>query len=144
VRQARGDPSRQAAGVSPRYRQSSWALLSLVDDANLREHIERELAGEEARVLNERADTLEAAMLKALRDAFAVSLQAPIKDIAERFNRDVEPELGQAMSNKWVSGFIRRKFGIGSVRVGGNYVVPPSARAKVLTLAARFGVHDAA
>jgi hypothetical protein len=105
------DPSRAAHGVAPRYRQTSLALLSLVDDAELRDLIGRELAGEEARVLQERADTLEAAMLTAVLDAFAdlTKPHAAIDDIAEKFNSGAAAELGRPMSNKWVGGFIRRR-----------------------------------
>lgn len=138
------DPSRQASGVSSRYRQSSWALLSLVDDPDLRDQIARELAAEEARVLNERADSFEAAMLRAVLDALAAGPQASIKDIADRFNAIRASDLGTPVSNKWVSGFIRRKFGITPVRIGGNYVVPISERTRALVYASRFGVAEAA
>jgi len=40
------DPSRAARGVAPRYRHTSLALLSLVDDAELWDLIGRELADE--------------------------------------------------------------------------------------------------
>ena len=105
------DPSRAAHGVAPRYRQTSLALLSLVDDGELRDLIGRELAGEEARVLQERADTLEAAMLSAIIETFenAGGSHATIKDIAARFNAAAGNELAHEMSNKWVGGFIRTK-----------------------------------
>ncbi len=140
------DPSRQAQGIVPRYRQSSWALLSLVDEADLRVKIARELAGEEARVMSERADSLEAAMLGALIDTFATSpnAEAPIKEIAARFNAAAAEDLGRPMSNKWVASFVRRQLTLPTLRVGGVYVVPASERAKVAALAARYGVAEAA
>ena len=136
---------RQATGVSPRYRQSSWALLSLVDDADLREAIVQELAGEEARVLHERADTLEAAMLQALTDAFAQSdkMNATLKDIAERFNAQAAEELGRNVSNKWVGGFLRRRFNLTTVKSNGVHAVPRAQLAKVKLLAERYGVSAA-
>ena len=140
------DPSRQAYGIAPRYRQSSWALLSLVDDGDLRDQIARELAGEEARVLNERADSLEAAMLAALQDTFAASptAQAPIKELAIRFNASAAEDLGRAMSNKWVASYVRKQFGVATIRAGGVYVIPPSERDRVQALAVRYGLSDAA
>jgi hypothetical protein len=135
------DPSRQANALAPRYRQSSWALLSLVDDPHLRDRIARELAGEEARVMNERADSFEAAMLSAVSDTFATSPngQAPVKQIAARFNAATGDDLGRAMSNRWVAGFLRR-LGLQTIRTHGVYVVPPCEQAKLQPLAARFGV----
>lgn len=136
------DPSRMAAGVAPRYRQSSLALLSLVDDAALRDRIAAELAGEEARVLQERADTLEAAMLTAIAEAFvgASAPHASISDIAMRFNAGAAEELGRPMSNKWVGGFIRRRLRLATMKTGGVYVVPSGEQAKMRALAVRFGV----
>jgi len=140
------DPTRQAQGMAARYRQSSWALLSLVDDPDLRDQIARELAGEEVRVLNERADSFEAAMLGAVLETFAVSptAQAPIKDIAERFNAASADDLGRSMSNKWVAGVVRRQLGLKTLRQGGVYIVPPNELPKVRALASRYGVQEAA
>lgn len=140
------DPSRQAQEIAPRYRQSSWALLSLVDDPDLRDQIARELAGEEVRVMNERADSFEAAMLGAVLEAFAASptAQAPIKDIADCFNVASADDLGRPMSNKWVAGVVRRQLGLKTLRQGGVYIVPPSEVPKVRALALRYGLQEAA
>jgi len=139
-------PSRLVDGVSPRLQQGSLALLSLVDDAETRALIGRELAGLEARVMQERADTTEAAMLAALGAAFEVpdSPHATIKDIAERFNGAMEADLGRAMSPKWVGSFLRRRLRLATLKTGGIYVVPATERAKVAQLARRYGVGDAA
>lgn len=139
------DPSRQAVGVSARYRQSSWALLSLVDDPALRETMARELAGEEARVLQERADTLEAAMLSAILDTFSKSTapNAPLSEIAARFNAHAAAELGQDMSNKWVGSFVRRRLNLAPVKTGGTYAVSRAQMPKIERMAARYGVGDA-
>jgi hypothetical protein len=135
------DPSRAAAGVSARYRQSSLALLSLIDDADVRTAITRELAGEEARVLNERADTLEAAMLSAIEASFADASgpHAAVSDISVRFNDAEAANLGRPMSNKWVGGFIRTRLHLGTLKTGGVYVVPATERGKLAAMLARYG-----
>jgi hypothetical protein len=140
------DPSRAIDTIAPRYRQTSLALLSLVDDPDLRGRIGRELAGEEARVLQERADTLEAAMLTAILETFgqATAANASIRDIADRFNAIAADELGRAMTNKWVGGFVRHKLRLVTMRTGGVFVVPQAEKSKVDALAVRFGVRDAA
>lgn len=140
------DPSRVPEALAPRYRQSSLALLSLVDDPALREEIVRELAGEEARVLQERADTLEAAMLTALVQSFrsGVGPHAAIADVAERFNAAAAPDLGRPMTNKWVGNFIRKRLRLTTMKTGGVFVVPATERARVVALAERFGVREAA
>lgn len=136
------DPSRAAQGVASRYRQSSLALLSLIDDAEVRAAITHELAGEEARVLYERADSLEAAMLSAIASAFesAQGPHAAISDIADRFNRLSIEELGRAMTNKWVGGFVRTRLHLATLKTGGVYVVPATERGKLPILLARAGI----
>lgn len=140
------DPARAAEGVSPRYRQSSLALLSLVDDAALREEIVRELAGSEARVLQERADSHEAAILTAIIDAYRTpdGPHASVSDVTSFFNALTAAELGRPMSNKWVGSFIRKHLRLATQKTNGVYVVPATERARVLTLAERFGVKQAA
>ena len=140
------DPSRAAYGVAPRYRQTSLALLSLVDDPELRELIGRELAGEEARVLQERADTLEAAMLTAMTEAFAASAgpHATVDDIAARFNARAAEDLGRSMTNKWVGGFVRKRLRLVTMKTNGIFVVPRSELKRAEALAKRFGVGEAA
>ena len=140
------DPSRMARGVAPRYRQSSLALLSLVDDPSLRDQIARELAGEEARVLQERADTLEAAMLAALVETFATGRgpHAALSEIAERFNAVAADDLGKPMTNKWVGGFIRKRLRLSTFKTNGVYAVPASERSRAMALAERFGVRRTA
>jgi hypothetical protein len=135
------DPARAAVGVAPRYRQSSLALLSLVDDPTLRDQITRELAGEEARVMQERADTLEAAMLSAIMDAFAAppDPHASIMEITQRFN--ASGALNQSVSNKWVGTFVRRRLRLSAMKTGGVYVVPASERGRADVLAKRFGLN---
>ena len=140
------DPLRAAQGVAPRYRQTSLALLSLVDDPALRDQIGRELAGEEARVLQERADTLEAAMLGAVVEAFGASMapHASVDDIAARFNTKATEDLGRPMTNKWVGGFIRRRLRLATMKTNGVFVVPRSELKRAEALAYRFGVAEAA
>jgi hypothetical protein len=140
------DPSRAPRDVAPRYRQTSLALLSLVDDPAVRDQIGRELAGEEARVLHERAGTLEAAMLAAVMASFAdaAAPHAGVDDIATRFNEHAAAELGRPMTNKWVGSFIRRRLRLVTHKTGGVFVVPREELRRVEALAERYGMQRAA
>ena len=136
------DPSRLVAGLEPRLNQTALALLSIIDDVAVRDRIAQALAGEEARVLHERAATLEAAMLASLLDAFDVS-PAPhvtVSDAAQRFNQRACADLGKPMSNKWVGGFLRNRLRLATVKSGGVYVVPRTERTKIQVLAKRYGL----
>ena len=135
----RVDPDRIVPGIEPRLNQSALALLSLVDDPSLRARIGDELVGEAARVLQERAASVEATMLVAIREVFDASSQgdASVAEIASAFGR--QPG-GFATSNKWVGGVLRQRLRLKTVKSNGTYVVPRSERAKIDILCVRFGV----
>jgi hypothetical protein len=134
------DPSRLVSGVEPRRNQTALALLSIVDDPGVRERIAGELVGEEARVLNERASSVEATMLRALQAALeAGSDPVTIADATRRFNASQGDGEGP-VTNKWAGWFIRTKLRLRTQRLRGVYVVPRSETRAIITLAARFGV----
>lgn len=135
------DPSRLVVGVEPRRNQTALALLSLVDDPAVRERIAGELVGEEARVLNERASSLEATMLRALQGALEANPSEPVTvaDATRRFNGG-QAEGEGPVSNKWAGWFIRTKLRLRTERLRGVYVVPRSETRAINTLATRFGV----
>ncbi|HEV7227763.1 hypothetical protein [Brevundimonas sp.] len=135
------DPSRLVPGIEPRRNQTALALLSLVDDPATRELIAAELVGDEARVLHERASSLEATMLRAVRGALAdcPGASAQVSDIACRFNalldRDDTPR-----SARFVGSFLRTKLRIRTERSRGVYVVPRSEQKLIDALALRHGI----
>jgi hypothetical protein len=139
------DPSRLVAGIEPRLNQTALALLSLVDDASLRARIGDELVGEEARVLQERASSLDATMLVAVQEAFNASAAgtASVSSIAEAFNRRASADVGKPVSNKWVGVFLRQRLRLATMKSRGVYVLSLTERAKVEALAVRFGVAEA-
>jgi hypothetical protein len=136
------DPRRLVPGIEPRLNQTALALLSLVDDPTLRARIGDELVGEEARVLQERASSSDAAMLIAVQEAFNLSQtgDAAVAMITDIFNRRVGAEHAPPASNKRVGGILRQRLRLTTVKSHGVYVVPRTERQKVATLAVRFGV----
>jgi hypothetical protein len=140
--QVHADPSRIIEGVEPRLNQTALALLSIIDDAGLRDRVRDELVGEEARVLQERASSLEATMLCAIVDAFnqAEVPYVSVSEAAGRFNQKACADLGRPMTNKWVGSFIRNRLRLATIKTRGVYVIPQGERAKVIALARRHGV----
>jgi hypothetical protein len=140
------DPSHLPVGISPRRRQTSLALLSLIESETLRSGVTAELAGEDARALDDRAGTLEAVMLLAITQSFATceAPHATIRDVAERFNAAVSGDLGRPMSNRWIGQFVRHRLRLSTMKSGGVYVLPATEKPKVDALAVRFGVSEAA
>lgn len=135
-----GDPSRVPDSLSPRLRQVSLALLSLIDDADLRSRLCQVLAHEDESGRAERAATLEGTMVASILEALSASPHAAIANVTERFNEKASSELGQPMTNRWVGSFVRRRLRLATQKNGGVYVIPPTERARIDALAARYGV----
>jgi hypothetical protein len=116
--------------------------LSIIDDEAVRGRIGQALAGEEARVLQERATSLQAAMLAGLLEAFAMTDTAhvTVSDAAQRFNQRACSDLGKPMTNKWVGGFLRNRLRLTTMKTGGVYVLPRAELAKIEALAQRYGL----
>lgn len=138
----RPDPSRVPPTGSARLKQSSLALLSLMDDEDLRARVSEHLTGAEAGVIAERAETFEAAMIASITEAFATSTnaRATVSAVTEGFNTRVGEDLGKPMTNRWVGAFVRRRLRLATQKTGGVYVIPATERPKVAALATRFGV----
>ena len=128
--------------MEPRRNQTALALLSLIDDDHVQSLVRAELVGEEARVLQERASSFEAAMLAALLDAFAdASLaQVAVSDLTERFNRRIEDKAEPPKSNKWVGWCLRTRLRLATTKSRGVYVVSRAQQPKIEALAKRYGV----
>jgi len=130
------DPGRLVPGIAPRLNQTALALLSIVDDEHLRERIARELVGEEARVLTERASSAEATVLAGLvRAAASSSTHIALSSIADHM---VTREA--SLSPKSVGSILRTKLRLPTVKSHGVYVVPGTARPAITALAKRYGI----
>lgn len=140
------DADRAIVGVEPRINQTALPLLSLVDDPAVRERICTYLRHEQEHRRQDRAETMEAAMLSTLVDAFALATAAyvTVGDVAERFNRTACAELGKPMTNRWVGGFLRNRLRLSLMKSRGVFVIPQSEKPKIDALAKRFGITEEA
>jgi hypothetical protein len=136
------DAGRLIHGVEPRINQTALALLSLIEDAEVRQRIEAELIGVDAERRDERSSSYEAAMVAALEAAFSEGEgpNAAIAAVAARFNTLAGESLGATMTNRWVGAFVRNRLRLRTTKTQGVYVVPAEERARVAALAVRHGV----
>lgn len=133
------DATRLIEGAEPRLNQTALALLSLVDNEAARDRIKAVLLHEYEAVCADRSESLEAAMLVALVEAFEGTQASgvPVNEIAIRFNARVEADLGQPMTNKWVGSFLRTRLHLKTMKTSGVYAVPRTERRRIDALAVR-------
>jgi hypothetical protein len=136
------DRARLPAGLTPRAQQSALPLLSLVEDAALREEIAAALAEDHNALQPGDSEALERQMIIAVIAAYAQSLNgaASVDAIAKRFNDQAESQLGRPMPNRWVGGFLRTRFNLHPVKSHGVSVLAADGRIAARSIADRLGL----
>ncbi len=136
------DPSRVIAGVDARTNQMALSLLSLVDDPSERARIAAHLSGESTARTRAMLDTPEARVLAATVQAFSGTSgpYVSVAAIAACFNDAALTSGHPSMSNKWVGGVLRSRFGIPTAKSRGVYGISIAERARIAALADRLGL----
>jgi hypothetical protein len=136
------DPTRAVAGVAPRFNQAALALLSIVDDATVRDRIAAMLVVEDARVASERAQSPEAVVLRAMVDLADRTPGAALSigDITEAVSRNSSGNSQISVSAKSIGWVIRTKLRLPTVKSRGVFVIPALSRPAISALAARYGM----
>jgi hypothetical protein len=133
--EATPDPTRLIDGVSARTNQTALALLSLIDDAAIRDRVAARLA-DTAPISTAPRASLDALMLQAVAETFAAGsgAHAAVRDIADRFNARTIARFAAPMTNKWVGAYLRTRFSLATTKTRGLYVVPATERDRVEAL----------
>lgn len=135
------EPSRTVAGVEPRLNQTALALLSLIEDVEVRGRLGERLVREQARWRDDRAASLEGAALRVLLDLFADGApEATVSAVMAALNLRLAEDQGAPMSPKAVGALLRTRLRLRTVRMRGVYAVPRSELGAVQVLAQRSGV----
>lgn len=140
------DPTRTIENLSPRGNQMALPLLSLIDDAGLRERIAGDLVTGEARVVTKRAAAPEATMVRVLANMYRVARTAylPLSAVTSVYNEEAEGKGDSPISVKTAGWIVRAKLGVATTKTRGVYVIPQGERSKIASLAARYGAAHAA
>lgn len=135
------DASRALTSLSPRANQMALPLLSVVDDAGLRERIAGVLMAEEARAAATRAASPEAMMADAIVRSFEADKPfVPLARATAAYNDATRSQGGEPLSPKSAGWLVRGRLGLRTRKTGGIYVIPRSEQGKALEAAERLGV----
>jgi hypothetical protein len=128
--------------VEPRLNQTASSLLSLVDNIELREEMQRNFIEKYEITLSERGETAEARVLKAARAAFVAAAGANVSvgDVADRFNEEHQDDYGGPRTNRWVGYMLRTRLHLTTRKSDGVYVIPATEKPNIEALMARMGV----
>ena len=118
------------------------ALLSLIDDPELREFIGIHLAMGEARAAAKRATLPHIAMVGVLRRKFQASPTPYIglATVTECYNEEIAMRGERPLTPKAVGCLVRNRLGIETTKSRGVYVIEQSQRGKIEDFARRYGL----
>lgn len=136
------DASRLIDGISPRANQTALPLLSLIDDAQLRNDIAEHLVDVQARVTTKRAASSHVRVVGILHKMFQVAPTPylTLADVAAQFNDESAQRNEQPLTPKALGWLIRSKLGIETTKTRGVYVIRQGERSKIDFLALRYGI----
>jgi hypothetical protein len=136
------NPAALMADVEPRLNQSALALLSLVDDLELRTEMQQAFIADYETTRAERNETAEACVLKAVKAVFdaANGASARVAGVADHFNREHSAEFGGPRSNRWIGYILRTRLHLTTRKSDGVYVGPATEQPKIEALIARMGL----
>ena len=137
------DPSVEDRALEARTNQVLVPLLSIVEDAELRDELRRAAATAEADRLAERSSTPEAHLLSVLRDMLAEPERSvlPIREIVPRFIAEWGAEYRRPITHRWI-GTLLRRLTLAPFKSHGNYVLSVIEGERILHLCQRYGLAD--
>lgn len=138
------DDSLVDRSLSPRLNQVLVPLLSIIEDAELREDIRASVQSLDQSLYAERSQSTEAGILDMLHELCegesgqAVSIAA----VTEAFTKKFAGEYERPITNRFIGGIVRNKLRLMTYKSHGVYVLPLTEKPKIDELCIRYGVLD--
>lgn len=135
------DPSLNDPTLSPRLNQILLPLLSIVDDADVRERIKEAAHGVERELAVERASTSEAALLAALCELLGEGERdaIPVADITKRFVERSGSDFDRPITNRYVGYLLRKRLNIATYKTHGVYALRVPDKSTLDLLCTKYG-----
>lgn len=130
--------------LSPRLNQILIPLLSIIDDARLRDEIREAVQSFDQKLYAERASSPEAGVLEVLQELFSRGIRSgvAISEITTVFGGRFSGEYERPITGRFIGGILRKRLRLATYKSHGVYVVPISEKLKVDELCVRYGVTE--
>ncbi len=140
----RADESLVDPSLSPRLNQILVPLLSVIDDAELREDLRESVQSFDQDLYAERSASAEAGILEILAESLAEGSRAsiPVAELTAAFAGRFGQEYDRPITNRFIGGILRKRLRLSTYKSHGVYVVPATEREKVNQLCVRYGVTE--
>lgn len=127
--------------LEARMNQVFIPLLSVIDDASVREEVAEIARAMQAERLSERGMSPEAQLLEVLQRLRSAAPAKPVsvRDITQSFAEAYGTEYARPITNRWIGALLRR-LGLHTYKSHGFYLVPESDNERIDLLCERFGI----
>lgn len=128
--------------IEPRLNQIFVPLLSIIDDARVREELKELARRYQHDLVTERGMSTEAQVLDVINELLLLTDEPrlSIKQITEQFIERYGEEYERKVSNKWIGGILRKRLGLKPQRVHGTFVIPLEDLPRLNRLREKFGL----
>lgn len=130
--------------VEARLNQVFVPLLSIIDDAAVRENVMERMREQHQARQTERGESIEARVLTILRHLFtkASGVGVAVGEITSLFLTHYRNDTSRLMTPRWMGTIIRNRLGLRTHKSNGRFVVPVSEQPKLDRLYDRYGLGD--
>ena len=138
------DDSLVDRSLSPRLNQVLVPLLSIIEDAELREDIRASVHSLDQSLYAERSQSTEAGVLDVLHELCEETDGPPISiaAVTEAFTKKFAGEYERPITNRFIGSIVRNKLRLMTYKSHGVYVIPLTEKPKIAELCIRYGVLD--
>jgi hypothetical protein len=136
-------------GIEPRLNQMFVPLMSIIDDAQLRNELHEIARHYHSEMVADRGMDIEAQVLEVIKDIYQhpdkkLSVKQITSAFTERFGSDYERKI----TPKWIGSIIRKKLHLITQKRHGVFLIPFTEKPKLDMLYERYGIpldepHDA-
>jgi len=124
--------------LEARANQIILPLLSLMDDAELREQVTQRLLAEQDERQAVRRETVEGKLVALLLEMMAATRTVSVGAITRQFNERYGQDLSWPVSEKWIGNLLRTRLHLSTQKSKGVYIISPEEKSKVEALSARY------
>lgn len=127
--------------IEPRLNQIFVPLLSIIEDAGVRDQLKDLARRHQHDLVTERGMSSEAQVLDVINELLLLSdgPRLSIKEITAQFIERYGDEYERKVTNKWIGGILRKRLGLKPQRVHGTFVIPLEDLPLLNRLRAKFG-----
>ncbi|MHB8256618.1 MAG: hypothetical protein ACYDHY_14460 [Acidiferrobacterales bacterium] len=127
--------------IEPRLNQMFVPLMSIIDDAQLRNELHDIARRYHSDMVADRGMDIEAQVLEVIRDIYPhPDKKLSVKEITSAFTERYGSDYERKITPKWIGGIIRKKLHLTTQKSHGVFLIPFTEKPKLDRLYERYGI----